>query len=126
MKKAKIIFWISTGLIFVFEGVMPTLFGQSEMSIQGFTHLGYPVYFVTLMTIFKVLGVLALIIPAVPARVKEWAYAGFGFDFLCAFISICIVDGLGSMVAPAVIAMVLLVLSYTNYHKLNTTNDGTK
>ena len=126
MKKAKIIFWISTGLIFVFEGVMPTLFGQSEMSIQGFTHLGYPVYFVTLMTIFKVLGVLALVIPAVPARVKEWAYAGFGFDFLCAFISICIVDGLGSMVAPAVIAMVLLVLSYTNYHKLNTTNDGTK
>ena len=126
MKKAKIIFWISTGLIFVFEGVMPTLFGQSEMSIQGFTHLGYPVYFVTLMTVFKVLGVLALVIPAVPARVKEWAYAGFGFDFLCAFISICIVDGLGSMVAPAVIAMVLLVLSYTNYHKLNTTNDGTK
>ena len=126
MKKAKIIFWISTGLIFVFEGVMPALFGQSEMSIQGFTHLGYPVYFVTLMTVFKVLGVLALVIPAVPARVKEWAYAGFGFDFLCAFISICIVDGLGSMVAPAVIAMVLLVLSYTNYHKLNTTNDGTK
>ncbi|MCX6757784.1 MAG: DoxX family protein [Candidatus Nomurabacteria bacterium] len=119
MKKAKIIFWISTGLIFVFEGVMPALFGQSEMSIQGFTHLGYPVYFVTLMTIFKVLGVLALVIPAVPARVKEWAYAGFGFDFLCAFISICIVDGLGPMVAPAVIAMVLLVLSYINYHKLN-------
>jgi uncharacterized protein YjeT (DUF2065 family) len=119
MKKTTIIFWITTGLIFIFEGVMPALFSGSEMSIQGFTHLGYPIYFVTVLTVFKVLGTLALIIPKVPARVKEWAYAGFGFDFLCAFISICVVDGLNMMVAPAVIAMVLLVLSYRSYHKIN-------
>jgi len=119
MKKTKIIFWVTTGLIFLGEGVIPALTSQSEMSIQGITHLGYPIYFVTLLTLFKVCGALALIIPKVPARVKEWAYAGFGFDFLCAFISICIVDGFGPMTIPALLAMVLLVLSYRSYHKLH-------
>ena len=118
MKKTKIIFWITTGLIFLFEGVMPALTSQSEMSIQGFTHLGYPVYFVGVLTVFKVLGSLALIIPKVPARVKEWAYAGFMFDFLCALISLIIVDGLSMVALAPVIAIVVLSISYVHYHKM--------
>lgn len=118
MKKTKIIFWITTGLIFLFEGVMPALTSQSEMSIQGFTHLGYPVYFVGVLTVFKVLGSLALIIPKVPARVKEWAYAGFMFDFLCALISLIIVDGLSMVALAPVIAIVVLSISYIHYHKM--------
>jgi hypothetical protein len=119
MKKAKIIFWGTTILIFLLEGVMPALTSQSEMSIQGFTHLGYPIYFVTVLTVFKVLGSLALIIPQVPSRVKEWAYAGFMIDFICAFVSICVVDGfMGGAFLP-LIAIVILVLSYTSYHKMN-------
>lgn len=118
MKKYKIIFWITTAVIFLFEGVMPALTSQSEMSIQGITSLGYPVYFVTLLTVFKVLGSLVLIIPKVPARVKEWAYAGFAFDFTFALLSIWIVVGFGVMLLPAVIALIVLVLSYVSYHKV--------
>lgn len=118
MKKYKIIFWVTTGLIFLFEGVMPAFTSQSEMSIQGITHLGYPLYFVTLLTVFKILGSLALIIPQVPKRVKEWAYAGFMIDFLSAFISIWVVDGFGIMLLPAVIAIAILIVSYVAWNKL--------
>ncbi len=108
-----------TGLIFLLEGVMSALTGHSEMSVAGITGLGYPLYFVTIIVAFKVLGSLALIIPQVPPRVKEWAYAGFGFDFICAFISIWVVGGFSGALALPVVALVILVLSYTSYHKLH-------
>lgn len=119
MKKHKIIFWITTGLIFLFEGVMPALTSQSEMSIQGITSLGYPIYFVTMITVFKVLGSLVLVVPKFPKNVKEWAYAGFGIDFICAFWSLWAVNGFGGMLVIPVIAMILLVLSYTSWKKLD-------
>ncbi len=119
MKKHKIIFWLTTGVIFIFEGVLVAFTYSSEMSVQGIMSLGYPRYFVTLLAAFKVLGSLALIISAVPARVKEWAYAGFGIDFISAFISIWVVAGFGTMLILPAVFMVLLVLSYRSYHKLN-------
>lgn len=70
-KKDKIIFWVTTSIIFLMEGVAPALTSQSEMAVQGITHLGYPVYFGTMLAVFKVLGALSLIIPKVPARIKE-------------------------------------------------------
>lgn len=118
MKKYKIMFWISTGIIFLMEGVMVLFTSQSEMSVQGITSLGYPLYFVTLLAVFKVLGSFVLIIPQVPARIKEWAYAGFGIDFICAFVSIVAVFGFGIMVLMPVLFMILLVMSYVSYHKL--------
>jgi hypothetical protein len=118
MKKYRIIFWITTSLLFLFEGVMPAFMSGTEQSIQGITGLGYPLYFVTLLTVFKVLGSIVLIVPKIPARVKEWAYAGFAFDFIFAFMSIWIVVGFGIMLLPAVIAMIVLLLSYVSYHKI--------
>jgi len=118
MKATKIIFWISTTLIFLFEGVMPALFSQKKESIEGFTHLGYPVYFVMVLTVFKVLGALALIIPQVPKRVKEWAYAGFAFDFICASVSYLNVDGFGFFAMFPLIVLVVLIVSYVSYHKM--------
>ena len=97
---------------------MPALTSHTEMAIQGITHLGYPLYFVTMLTVFKVLGTLALIIPQVPSRVKEWAYAGFMIDFLAAFFSIVAVDGLGVTAILPVVAVALLILSYVSYHKV--------
>jgi hypothetical protein len=119
MKKNKIIFWIATGLIFLFEGVMPALTGHSEMAKQGIMHLGYPEYFVTMLVIFKVLGSLALIIPQVPARLKEWAYAGLMFNMISASISNGVVDGLGAGVVFPLIVLAVLAVSYVQYHKLH-------
>lgn len=119
MKKYKITFWITTGIIFIMEGLIPAFTSQSEMAIQGVTHLGYPAYFSPMLAVFKVLGALALIIPSVPSRVKEWAYAGFGIDFVCALLSIWIVDGFGLILLFPFVFIILLILSYNSYHKLH-------
>lgn len=101
------------------EGVIPLLTSQSDMSIQGITSLGYPVYFVSILTVFKVVGSLVLIIPQVPKKFKEWAYAGFGIDFICAFLSLFIVTGFGTLLLLPVLFMIILGISYHSYHKLN-------
>jgi len=119
MKKDKIIFWSATTFIFLFEGVMPALTGQSEMAKEGIRHLGYPEYFGVMLTIFKVSGALALIIPQVPKRVKEWAYAGLTFEFIAAFVSHLAVDGFQAMAFLPVIILAVLMVSYVYYHKIN-------
>ncbi|KQO20920.1 hypothetical protein ASF10_15165 [Flavobacterium sp. Leaf82] len=118
MKKAKIIFWITTIIIFLFEGVMPALTSQSEMAKEGIKHLGYPEYFGNALVVFKILGVLILVIPQIPKNVKEWAYAGFGFDFIFACISHLAVDGVNFQSFFPLIFLVILAISYTYYHKI--------
>lgn len=118
MKKTKIIFWVTTTLIFLFEGVVPALTSHTELAREGIRALGYPDYFGTLLAIFKVLGALVLIIPTIPARIKEWAYVGFGFDFTFAFLSLAIVYGVTTMLILPAVCMLVLILSYRTYHKL--------
>lgn len=117
MKKITIIFWVSTTIIFLFEGVMPALTSQTEMAKEGIRHLGYPDYFGVMLTVFKVLGALVLIIPQIPNRIKEWAYAGFTFDFIAAFISIWVVDGFSGVTLFPLVILAILLVSYVYYHK---------
>ncbi|MFB9107716.1 DoxX family protein [Flavobacterium gyeonganense] len=118
MKKEKIIFWTTTILIFLFEGVMPALTSQTELAKEGIRHLGYPEYFGNALVIFKILGVLALVIPQVPNRIKEWAYAGFAFDFIFASISHFAVDGLDFQGFFPLIILAILMTSYIYHHKI--------
>lgn len=118
MKKEKLIFWSTTILIALFEGVMPALTSHTEMAKEGLRHLGYPSYFGTAIVVFKVLGVLTLVIPQIPHRLKEWAYAGFVFDFLFASISHAAVDGVNGQTFFPIIALAILMVSYFYYHKL--------
>lgn len=120
MKKYKVYFWISTGFIFLMEGVMPALTSQTELAKEGISHLGYPQYFGNALVIFKVLGVLALVIPNLPKRIKEWAYAGFIFDFLFASISHGVVDGINFQTFLPLIVLIILMVSYINYNRLYT------
>jgi hypothetical protein len=122
MKTQKIIYWSTTGLIALFEGVMPALTSQTKLAKEGIKHLGYPEYFGDALIIFKVLGVLALIIPKVPTRIKEWAYAGFAFDFIFASISHGAVDGINFQTFFPFIVLAILILSYFSYHKLKEAN----
>ncbi len=120
MKTAKIIFWVSTGFIFLFEGVMPAFTGHSELAIEGITSLGYPSYFVTVLVVAKVLGTLALILPFVSPRIKEWAYVGLGITMLSAFVSHWVVNGLQALTFFPLVVFAILVVSYRYYHKLLT------
>ena len=123
MKKEKIIFWTATTIIALFEGVMPALTSQTELAKEGIRHLGYPEYFGNALIVFKVLGVLALVIPQIPKRVKEWAYAGFAFDFIFASISHGVVDGMNVQTIFPLFVLGILAVSYVYYHKLSLNKD---
>lgn len=118
MKSIKITFWITTVLIFLFEGVMPALTSQTELAKEGIRHLGYPDYFGVALTIFKIGGSLLLIIPQVPRTLKEWAYAGFTFDFIFAAISHGAVDGIDGQTFFPLIVLAVLMISYYCFHQL--------
>ena len=78
-KAGKIIYWIST--IWLALGMVSTggvqLFKMKEEA-DMMIHLGYPLYFLTILGIWKILGAVAVLIPKFPL-LKEWAYAGFFF-----------------------------------------------
>lgn len=118
MKKHKIIFWVSTTLIFLFQGVMPALTSHTELARQGISQLGYPAYFGTMLTIFKISGAIVIMFPKFPRRLKEWAYAGFTFDFIAASISNATVYGAGVEMISPLITLAILGISYIYYHKL--------
>lgn len=119
MKKTKIIFWVATTIIFLMEGVLPALTSQTELAKEGIRHLGYPEYFGNMLVVFKVAGALALIIPQVPGRIKEWAYAGFAIDFIAAAVSHAAVDGVGNFQTFfPLIFLAVLIISYLAYHKI--------
>ena len=117
MKKIKIIYWITTTIIFLFEGVMPALTTNTQLAIDGVRHLGYPDYFRVMLTAFKIAGTLVLILPMISSRYKEWAYAGLGITFISAFISHTAVDGFSFQSFFPLIILAILVTSYTYYHK---------
>ena len=81
--------------------------------------MGYPEYFGNALVVFKVLGVLALVFPQVPKRVKEWAYAGFALAFIFATISHGAVDGINGQTFFPLVIFGILAVSYIYYHKLN-------
>ena len=107
---------------FEWKGVMPALTSQTELAKEGIRHLGYPEYFGNALVVFKIAGVLALVLPMVPKRLKEWAYAGFVFDFLFASISHGAVDGISFQSFFPLIILGILMLSYVYYHKLQENN----
>ncbi len=117
-KTSKTIFWIATIIIFVMEGVIPALTSQTELAKEGIKHLGYPEYFGNALVIFKIGGVIILLIPNFPNRIKEWAYAGFAFNFIFACISHWVVDGFGAQTLLPIFFSAVLIISYISYQKV--------
>ena len=117
MNKTRLTFWIATGIIFLFEGLMPALTGHTEMAKAGVAHLGYPDYFRVFLNIMKVAGALVLIVPMAPARLKEWAYAGFTFSLLAATFSHYMVDGLEAQTFFPLVILIIVLTSYVTFQK---------
>jgi hypothetical protein len=114
-KTNKIIYWIATiwlALGMVSTGIVQLLKTKSgQGGVDSIVHLGYPVYFLTLIGIWKFLGVIAILIPKF-TLVKEWAYAGFFFAMTGAIFShIALGDTIGE-IAPALLLLVLTVISW--------------
>lgn len=120
MKTNTIVFWTSTVMVALMEGVMPlgTWLFAPEYLTFGTKALHYPDYFAYALVIAKILGVIAILYPKTPSKIKEWAYAGLGFTLVFAFISHACVDGnIGYMILPFVF-FALLATSYIFSQKI--------
>lgn len=116
MKKIKITFWITTGLLSLLMVMSAGMYVvTSDEAQQTFMALGFPGYLVYPLAIAKLLGVLAIWFSK-SKNLKEWAYAGFFFNFSIAFLAhIMVGDG---QFGVAVIALILLFTSYLTQKKL--------
>ena len=111
-KRNKIIYWIFTlwlSLGMVSTGIVQLLKTKEESDM--FTHLGYPSYFLTIMGVSKMLGVIAVLIPRFPL-LKEWAYAGFFFSMSGAVISHLLMRDPMNEVFPPLLLLTLTVISW--------------
>lgn len=118
MKKDKIIYWVSTVLVMLLGGLPAVFYFNTPAVVEGFKQLGFPPYFRIELAIGKLLGVALLLVPAVPARIKEWAYVGFGITFISAALAHGVVEGPGKAILPLV-DLALLLLSYRYFRKRN-------
>ena len=116
MKTTKIIYWVTTSIICLFAST--AIFMNTEMAKEGTAHLGIPRWLGLEVSIGQLIGLVLLIIPAVPARLKEWAYVGFGIMYITATIAHIAVGDPFSNTIMAIVFFGLLLVSYTSFHKI--------
>ncbi len=112
MRTKKIIYWIATiwlSLGMVSTGIVQLL--KMEQDTARMADLHYPVYLLTLLGIWKLLGVIAILIPKFPV-LKEWAYAGFFFAMSGAAFSHVVSGSPLSEIFPSLLLLVLTVVSW--------------
>jgi len=113
VKRNKIIYWISTiwlALGMVSTGIVQLM--KSKEDVAMMIRLGYPIYFLMIIGVWKMLGVIAILIPKFPL-LKEWAYAGFFFLMSGAVISHLVVgDAAKELFGP----MLLIVLTMVSWY----------
>ena len=111
-KRNKIIYWIST--IWLALGMLAGGL-QQIFHTKGFVdiivHLGYPLYFSYILGVWKMLGVIAILIPKF-SLLKEWAYAGFFFAMSGAVFSHIASGDSMNEIAPSLVLLILTVVSW--------------
>jgi len=111
-KRNKIIYWIATtwlALGMLSTGIVQLL--KVEEEVEMMAHLGYPVYFLTIIGVWKILGVVAVLIPKFPL-LKEWAYAGFFIAMSGAVISHLISGDEAKEIFGPTLLLILTVVSW--------------
>ncbi|HVY28360.1 MAG TPA: DoxX family protein [Polyangiaceae bacterium] len=110
-------FWVVTALFCLQIGF--TAYAQLKLPqvAAAFSHLGFPDYFRVELSWAKLLGVVLLLAP-VPARVKEWVYAGFCFDLGSAVLAHLAVGDGAQAWGWAAGTLVLWAVSYVLWRRL--------
>jgi hypothetical protein len=107
----------TTGLLAITMTLSGALYllGPAQV-VEGFRHLGYPDYLRPMLGVAKLLGVAAILALPRERRLREWAYAGFAFDFVGAFLS-HLASGDGPKSALPLVTLALLAGSYVTSHE---------
>lgn len=110
LKKDPIIYWTSTGTISAIMLLSAYYFCFNADAKGAFAHLGFPNYFREELTVAKTLGGLALLVPAVPKRIKDFAYFGIAITVASAIIAHAASgDGVSHVIDPLIVFGILIV-----------------
>jgi len=122
MKKDKVVYWTATSIVcavMVFSAINFNLKNPIGPMKGAFVHLGFPDYFRIELTVAKTLGVLALLMPGIPVKAREFAYAGFGITLISASVAhFSVGDPLVFVIDP-LLFLGALVASYVYFTRLN-------
>lgn len=112
--KNKLIYWIATGWLalgMLSTGIVQLIRMKEEVEMMQM--LGYPLYFLTLIGVWKILGVAAVLAPGF-LRLKEWAYAGFFFAMTGAIVShLAVKDNPVTLFGPSLLLVLTVISWYT-------------
>ncbi len=117
-KRINTLYWIFTGLfslLMIFSAVGGLQPSQQAIELIH-DQLGYPVYFIQFISIAKLIGSVAILIPGFN-RIKEWAYAGLFFDLVAAVYSGIAANGFDPMMLTLLVWFIMGILSYMFWHK---------
>lgn len=107
MKRNKVIFWVITSLFCAMMVFSAFAYFTNPTVQEGFRRIGFPDYFRVELGVAKILGALALLIPAVPRRLKFAAYVGFAIVLVSAVVTHWATEGASHAVFPLVFLGVL-------------------
>lgn len=119
MKKDKIMYWISTGIIVAVMLWSAINFAFNPEMKEAFVHLGLPNWFRLELTTAKLLGVLALVVPGVPHKIREFAYFGFAIVLLSTPVAHLSSGDSVLLEVFHTFFFVTLVVSYLYYYKVS-------
>lgn len=111
-KTTKIIYWVATiwlSLGMVSTGIVQLM--KMKPDVERMEQLGYPIYLLTILGVWKILGVVAVLIPKYPI-LKEWAYAGFFFAMSGAAISHIASGSAVTEIFPSLLLLILTIVSW--------------
>lgn len=109
--RRKVIYWVSTGLLAALSVFAAFAYlSGSPQAVEGFAHVGYPQQLRIILGIAKLLGAITLLVPGLP-KLKEWAYAGFSFAWISAFVAHYLAKDGPKAFMPLVL-LVFLLISY--------------
>lgn len=117
-KTTKIIYWAGVtfiSLLFLASGYFEIT--KNPLTYTKTIKMGYPPYFITLLGISKIAGIIALLIPHKLLWLKDWVFAGLAFDVIFAFASGYAIGNNGDLVNSG-IAFVVIVITYLQFHRL--------
>ena len=121
-KTTRILYWTIT-ILFALAMLLDGIGGitRQEAGKEVMRHLGYPMYVLTIFGVAKLLGVLA-IVQTKFYTIKEWAYAGFTFNFIGAFVSRAFVGDHASLLIPPTVMLIIMFASYFLWKKFKVVN----
>ena len=112
MNKKRVAYWFATGLIslsFVTGGL--AYISKAEVPMAGMAELGFPVYFVVMLGVWKLLGGIVILLPRL-ALLKEWAYAGIAFNLIAAAVSHA---SIGHPANKVIVPLILLAIASASW-----------